>query len=383
MLQRLGLNPYGELVPTIEGQQAFVPAPLPRELRLSPRLVYVLDEASRAVASLAGVGETVQNPRVLIRPFMRREALLSSKIEGTVASLSDVFSHEASRHQTPSDDVREVINYIRALEYGIELLDELPISYRLVNEVHRRLMTGVRGGEKGPGEFRTGQVWIGPQGSSIRDARFIPPPHHLLRDLFLDWEKFVNEALEMPPLVRCALLHYLFESIHPYADGNGRVGRLLIILYLVMSRMLPDALLYLSAYFERDRLRYYDELFSVSATGDWERWLEYFLKGVIREAGDTRARIRRLREIQDRYRETLQDIRTSVSAIQLLDEFFINPFTTVRNASELLGMSVAGARGVLNRLESVGIIRVYRGVWPRTYVASEVLAALEASIETA
>ena len=381
MLKRLGPNPYGELVPTIKGQQAFVPPPLPRELPLSPRLAYVLDEASRAVASLSGVGETVQNPLLLIRPFLRREALLSSRIEGTVASLSDVFSHEASRRQTPSDDVREVINYIEALEYGIEMLDRLPISFRLVNEVHQRLMTGVRGEEKRPGEFRTGQVWIGTPGSSIRNARFVPPPPDRLRKVFLDWESFANEPLLMPPLVRCAMMHYQFEAIHPYADGNGRVGRLLIVLYLVQSGVLTTPLLYLSAYFERDRQRYYDELLNVSITGDWERWLDYFLRGVVQQSRDTRARIRRIRELQDDYRETLQSRRATASEFRLLDELFASPFTTVRNASEFLDMSVAGAQGVLNRLESAGIIRVYGGLWPRTYFASEVLAQLEADMD--
>ena len=381
MLKRLGANPYGELVPTIEGERAFVPAPLPRELDLSPRLVYLLDEASRAVASLSGIGETIQNPHLLIRPLVRREALLSSRIEGTVASLSDVFSHETSRNRMPSDDVQEVLNYIKALEHGIERLDRLPISFRLVNETHERLMMGVRGGEKRPGEFRTGQVWIGAPGSSIRNARFVPPPPDMLRDLFLDWENFVNEPLEMPPLVRCALMHYQFESIHPYSDGNGRIGRLLIILYLAKSGVLSTPLLYLSAYFERDRQRYYDELFNVSATGHWERWLGYFLEGVIQEAHDARARIRRIRELHDGYRETLQARRATASDFRLLDELFASPFITVRNASDFLELSVAGARGVLNRLDSAGIITVYPGIWPRTYFAPEVLASLEADMD--
>ena len=202
----------------------------------------------------------------------------------------------------------------------------------------------------------------------------------MLRDLFLDWENFANEPLEMPPLVKCALMHYQFESIHPYADGNGRVGRLLIILYLAKSGVLSTPLLYLSAYFERGRLRYYDELFNVSVTGDWERWLGYFLEGVIQEARDARARIRRIRELQDGYRETLQARRATASDFRLLDELFASPFTTVRNASDFLELSVAGARGVLNRLESAGIITVYPGMWPRTYFAPEVLASLEADM---
>ena len=379
-MQRLGPDPYGSLVPTIEGQQAFVPHPLPRQLDLSPGTVSLLDEASRAVATLDGVGETIDNPRLLMRPFLRREALLSSMIEGTVASLTEVFSYEAreERYNKPiSHDVIEVVNYVMALELGIAGLEKLPISLRLVNQMHLRLLTGVRGEEKHPGEFRAGQVWIGAPGSPIQEARFMPPPPDRLRDLFLDWEEFANESLELPPLVRCAMLHYQFEAIHPYEDGNGRVGRLLIALYLLTSQVLSQPLLYLSAYFERDRQRYYDELLAVSKTGDWEQWLRYFLAGVRQESRDVLARIRRLRQLHDDYREVLQQKRAPASALQLLDDFFVNPFMTVSGAANSLDMTVAGARRVLNRLIDAGLVRLNRASWPHLYVAHEVLEALE------
>ncbi len=210
MLNRLGPNPHGMLVPTVESQMAFKPSPLPRSLNLSPHLVWTLDDASRAVASLSAIGENMQNPHLLISPMVRREALLSSRIEGIIASLSDVLSHEAARGKRPNDDVEEVINYVDALNLGISLLADRPISYRLVNDVHRVLLSGVRGQDKRPGEFRTLQVWIGAPRSSIRNARFVPPPPDLLRDLFQDWEEFANANLEMPPLVKCALMHYQF-----------------------------------------------------------------------------------------------------------------------------------------------------------------------------
>ena len=194
---------------------------------MSQRLVSLLVDASSAVGTLRGIGETVPNPRLLIRPFIRREAVLSSRIEGTIASLSDVFAYEVEDQSPPGSDVAEVVNYVTALEYGIDQLDALPISYRLVNEIHSRLLDGVRGQDTLPGQFRDVQVWIGAPGSTIHDARFVPPPPNRLRDLFYDWEKFANESTQMPPLVRCALMHYQLEAIHPYPDGNGRIGRLL------------------------------------------------------------------------------------------------------------------------------------------------------------
>ena len=310
--------------------------------------------------------------------MMRREALLSSRIEGTIASLSDVLSHEAVRKRRPNDDVEEVVNYVNALELGISLLPDVPISYRLINEIHRVLMSGVRGQEKRPGEFRTLQVWIGAPGSSMRNARFVPPPPDMLRDLFQDWEEFANADLEMPPLVKCALMHYQFEAIHPYRDGNGRIGRLLITLFLKESGVLSNPLLYLSAYFERDRQRYYDELFNVSATGDWERWLEYFLTGVWEESLDVVARIRKLRDLQERYRVELLERRASASESHLVDELFANPFMTSPRAREILGMTPAGARRALDRLASAGTIRMVSKRRPQLYVADEILEILDA-----
>ncbi|MCE2465015.1 MAG: Fic family protein [Dehalococcoidia bacterium] len=325
---------------------------------------------------MSGVGETVQNPHLFIRPIIRREALLSSRIEGTVCSLSDVFSFEASHGRDPSDDVREVINYVSAMELGIKLLKDLPISLRFVNEVHKELMTGVRGQANRPGYLRLEQVWLGSPSTSIGEARFVPPPPDRLRDLFADWEKFANEPLDMPPLVKCALMHYQIEAIHPYEDGNGRIGRLMIVLFLIASGMLSVPLLYLSAYFERDRQRYYDELLNVSATGDWERWLRYFLTGVLQQSEDVLARMRGLRDIQEGHRRTIQGGRGSSSALRLLDEFFANPFMTVRGASLVLDMSLAGARRVLNRLVEAGLLRVDDSAWPPLYVADDVLKAL-------
>ena len=223
---RFEKSPVGHLVPAYKGEFAFVPNPLPRTLDLSSSIVSQLDRASRAVSVLAGIGETLPNPHLLIRPFLRREAVLSSMIEGTQTSISELFLYEASSaKRKPAGDAQEVINYVYALEHGLELLKTLPLSVRLFNEIHGVLMQGVRGRDRRPGELRSEQVWIGTEGTGIGDARFIPAPAELARDLLTDLEVFLNEDLEMPPLVRCALMHYQFETIHPYFDGNGRIGR--------------------------------------------------------------------------------------------------------------------------------------------------------------
>ena len=379
-MQRLTDSPCGRLVPTIEGQYAFVPDPLPPELPMSPSLVSVLDRASRAVGTLVGIGETSPNPHLLIQPFLRREAVLSSRIEGTQASLSDVFAYEAKGDTRTGGDVAEVVNYVRALRLGIDRLGSLPISYRLINEVHERLMQGVRGENNRPGRLRDVQVWIGRPGSSIRDARFVPPPPDRLRDLLYDWERFVNEPSDMPPLVRCALMHYQIETIHPYPDGNGRIGRLLITLFLSATAVLPIPLLYMSGYFERDRQRYYDGLLDVSITGDWEPWLLYFLEGVYREAEDALERLRRVRNLQDEWRELLHSRKASASALRLLEDLLAHPMTTVRRASELLDMSDPGARRVLDRLIDAGIVTRRDDTWPHLYVAQRLLDEIEGPI---
>jgi Fic family protein len=373
-------NSPGHLVPTVEGQMAFVPDPLPRHIELNSSLVYLLDEASRAVATLAGIGETLPNPYLLIRPFVRREAVLSSRIEGTQASISDLFLYEAAGERRARGDVREVANYVRALDHGLDQLERLPLSVRLVNDIHARLLQGVRGGEKTRGELRTCQVWIGSEGTKIDQAGFIPPPPGLVPELLSDWERFLNDDLRVPPLVQCALMHYQFEAIHPYVDGNGRIGRLLIILFLCAKQVLPTPLLYLSAYFDRRRGEYYDNLGNVSATGDWKPWLQFFLQGVAEQARDAVLRSRRVRSLQDLYRSRLQQRAVSGNVLRVLDELFANPFVTAPRVTRLIGVSSAGARNILQRLVEAGILQLDAGKWPHLYVAGELLEAIETPI---
>lgn len=371
VVSQLEESPCGQLVPIEKGLMAFSPDPLPREIGLTTSLVYVLDEASRAVATLAGVGETIPNPHLLTAPFMRREAVLSSRIEGTQASLSDLFEYEASRRAR--GDVVEVHNYVRSMEQGIQLLQKLPICVRLINQLHSTLLQGVRGAGKRSGQVRTSQVWIGSGSPLTEDARYIPPPANLVPDALADWERFANEPTQIPPLIQCAMLHYQFEAIHPYLDGNGRIGRLLVGLFLHAKGIMTTPLLHLSAYFERNRQMYYDQLYRVSATGDWPTWVEYFLTGVAEQANDALSRVRRVRDLQEKYRRLLQERRASGNALRLVDEIFARPYMSAPWASRLLGVTNAGARRILERLVDAGILRELQYGWPRLFVANELL----------
>src|SRR6266436_2538381 len=275
---------------------AFLPAPLPPALDWTPGLIRALSDADRLIGRLAGEGGRLPNAHVLIRPFIRREAVLSSRIEGTQATLGELLAAEAgvAVERSPAD-LREVGNYVTALEYGLKRLKALPLSLRLVQELHEKLMSGVRGDRASPGEFRRIQNWIGRPRSTIENAIYVPPPTQYLMECLGAWEKFLHDT-SLPPLVQVALAHYQFEAIHPFIDGNGRVGRLLITLFLVERTILPTPLLYLSAFFEARRQEYYRGLREVTERGEWEPWLEYVLNGVARQSEDALRRAQRINE---------------------------------------------------------------------------------------
>ncbi len=371
-------SPAGTVVPIPEGGVAFVPRPLPRELPLDPPLIRLLDEASRKVATLAGVGETLPNPYLLTRPFVGREAVLSSRIEGTQASQSDLYRFEVSARRPGQDDVREVANYVRALEHAREQLPDLRIGRQLIDEAHRQLLEGVRGGRVRRGHFRGIQVWIGSAGPDIEDARFVPPPPDRLPALMADWERFADDPGMHPPLIANALLHYQFETIHPYQDGNGRIGRMLIVLHLIATGVLPLPLLYLSAYFERHREEYYDQLLAVSRSGEWDPWLEFFLRGVVEQGEDALVRSRTLRDLHDRCRNRMQEAGASANVLQVVDRIFETPFLTNRSVAEHLQITSQGANGILRRLAGQGVVNKVAESRPHLYVANDVLRVLEA-----
>lgn len=376
----LAESPTGRLVKAPQGYWAFVPDPLPRSIDLNSELVALLSDADRALGMLAGIGATLPNPYLLISPFLSREAVLSSRIEGTQASLSDLFLFEAAQERASvQGDVREVANYVNVTHYGVARLGELPLGLRLVRELHAGLLEGVRGGEQTPGEFRSVQNWIGqPPTYALEDAVFVPPPVREMADALDDWERFLHERLTIPPLVRCALMHYQFETIHPFRDGNGRLGRLLITLYLCANKHLPQPLLYLSAFFEAHRQEYYDRLQAIRVSGDWAGWLAFFLSGVIGQARDGAERSRRILGLREEYRHRLLQAKGAASAHRLLDALFTRPALTVRGAQHELDASYLTASRAIMLLVEAGILREITGARRgRVFVADELIRAID------
>lgn len=370
-------RPHGRRVRGPGGYEAFVPAPLPPPLDWPPELATKLSEADRAIGQLAGEGRRLPNPHLLIRPFIRREAVLSSRIEGTQATLGELLAAEAGASFTrvPAD-LREVENYVAALEYGIWRLDTFPLSLRLIRELHGRLMKGVRGDVATPGEFRRTQNWIGTPGSSLTNATYVPPPPDVLAECLADLEKYLHDKT-LPPLVHVALTHSQFEAIHPFLDGNGRVGRLLITLLLVQRDVLPAPLLYLSAYFEATRNEYYDRLLGVTNRGEWESWLEYFLRAVEHQSKDAIGRIQRIDALLAQWRDQLSE-KSSKTGDRALDELAQNPFTSVKSMATRLKVAFTTAQRVVDRLEGAGVIALVSGTKRnRVYCAQKLLAILE------
>jgi Fic family protein len=366
----------GRVVRTAQGYFAFVPAPLPPKLDFDLDLVRALSRADAALSELSGLGRVLPNPHLLIAPYLRREAVLSSRIEGTQTSLADLLAEEAGQSpQVSQDDVREVRNYVEALEHGIARLDTLPLSLRLVRELHEHLMRGVRGNTATPGQFRRSQNWIGPSGSTPATAPYVPPPVAEMKQALGDWELFLHKRDALPDLVQCALMHEQFEAIHPFLDGNGRVGRLLITLFLIERDRLAQPLLYLSEYIERHRQAYYDHLQRVRTHGEWKAWLHYFLEGVRWSALRAARQARELMDLRETMRRKLAD---APKALALVDELFVNPHINAARVKKLLGITDPTARSALAELEKVGYIRETTGrTWGRQYLALGVLKAIE------
>jgi len=359
------------------GYSAFVPAPLPPDLIWTPRLVRVLSDADRSIGRLAGEGGRLPNPHVLMRPFVRREAVLSSKIEGTQATLGELLAAEAGASVDRSpEDLREVGNYVVALEHGIAQLKTLPLCVRIVRELHAKLMTGVRGEQATPGRFRKIQNWIGRPGSTPATATFVPPPPDEVEPCLAAWEKFLHES-DLPPLIVIALAHYQFEAIHPFLDGNGRVGRLLISLFLIERGILPTPLLYLSAFFEAARRDYYEGLRGVSERGAWHDWLEYFLLGVARMSEDALSRAARMNNTLSEWQRRVAGDSTN-TPLRLVGLLAANPFVTTKGAAEKMQVAFTTAQRAIERLAKLGILtQVSDTKRDRVYCARALLDILE------
>jgi Fic family protein len=365
-------------VKTLEGYHAFHPNSLPPSIGWTQSLGVALANASTLIGKLAGEGRRLPNPHILIRPFVRREAVFSSRIEGTQSTLGELLAAEAGAAVERSpEDLREVGNYVVALEYGIERLKTLPLSLRLVRELHEKLMNGVRGQHATPGEFRRTQNWIGPPGATLAQATYVPPQPDTLMEHLSAWEKFLHDQM-LPPLIHAALTHYQFEAIHPFLDGNGRVGRLLITLELCERNLLPAPFLYLSAFFDATRADYYRGLRGVSEEGDWSGWLQYFLNGVARQAEDALSRAERANKLLELWRNKLADDAHAKVAFQIVDLLGANPFLTPRGAQRRLDVAYNTVMRAIGQLEKEGIIKeVSAARRDRVYCARKLLQIFE------
>lgn len=367
----------GKVIRAPGGYFAFVPSPLPPRIEYDDKLVLLLSRADAKLSELSGLGRLLPNPHLLIAPYVRKEAVLSSRIEGTKTDLSELFLDEAAKGEGEADpeDVREVRNYVTALEYGLKRIRSFPLSLRLVRELHGRLMRGVRGERATPGEFRRSQNWIGSSRSTIETATYVPPPVDEMHAALDAWERFLHERERLPDLIQCALMHEQFEAIHPFLDGNGRVGRLLITLFLIERGRLSQPLLYLSAFFEARREEYYELLQRVQTRGDWSAWLRYFLEGVAETASEGVGRSGKLMDLRERFRKKVAGRATP---LRLLDLLFTNPYVSVARAAKMLRVTAPTARQAVAELQRAGMLEEITGrSWGRLYLAKPILKILE------
>lgn len=348
------------------GYQAFIPNPLPPvpPIRIDNRMLKNLSRADRALGRLDGSVSNLPNPELFVFMYIRKEAVYSSQIEGTQASLTDLLELEAKvLEKNKVGDAPDVVNYVKAMNYGLKRLETLPLSLRLIREIHKRLLEGVRGGKRDPGEFRKSQNWVGPQGCSLAEATFIPPHVHEMKIALGDFETFLHLDSSLPPLIKIGLAHGQFETIHPFIDGNGRIGRLLITFLLCREDILSRPLLYLSHYFKKHRAQYYERLQAIRDNGEWEEWILFFLQGVYevsREATETARKILRMRE------EHREDIikhfgSRSGNAVKLLEHLYWHPIISIVFVRKLTGLAYGNANNLVGRFEKMGLLSEITG----------------------
>lgn len=355
----------GRYEPQLTGYRAFIPGDLPPDppIRIDHGLWRLTSDADRALGRLDAIAELLPNPDLFVTMYVRKEAVLSSQIEGTQASLLDILEYEADIPRPRFvADTEEVINYVNAMNYGLERLTELPVSLRLVREIHEKLMRGTRGQYKEPGEFRRSQNWIGAEGASLDTAKFVPPPPSALYELLGRWEKFLHTESELPVLVKVGLAHAYFETIHPFLDGNGRVGRLLITFLLCEAGILSRPLLYLSIYFKRHRTEYYDRLQGTREDGEFEKWLKFFMTGVYEVSIEATATARETVQLRERHRQVIIDqLGGSGPALALLDCLFALPILSVAEAADRAQTSIANMNKIVAKLEKIDLLTEITG----------------------
>jgi Fic family protein len=361
-----GASRAGQYIEQIEGYRAFIPNPLPPvpEIIMDQEMWNLLSQADRALGRLDGATDALPNPDLFVFMYVRKEAVLSSQIEGTQASLIDVLEFESQALEPDNpQEVAEVVNYISAINYGLERLKELPISLRLIREIHQELMAGVRGAERNPGEFRRSQNWIGAGGCSLAEASYVPPPPHEMLQSLDNLEKFLHSLQPMPTLIKVGLAHAQFETIHPFLDGNGRTGRLLITFLLCEQNILQRPLLYISYYFKKYRTEYYDCLQAVRDSGNWEGWLKFFLRGVYEVAQEAAATARKIVTLKEEHRQLVLNTmgRRSGNAIALLESLYFRPIFTVEHAEKITNLSYPNANTLIKDLSDIGLLQEITG----------------------
>lgn len=369
----------GNLVKQPTGYRAFIPSSLPPipAIQIEDGIQHILTDANIALGRLDMMGYLVPNLEHVIAMYVRKEALLSSQIEGTQASLEDVFDFENNIPIRNVEDVKDVVHYIKALNHGIERLETIPMSVRLIKEIHDILLTGTRGKEKKPGEFRKSQNWIGFAGSTLMTANFVPPPPNEAADAMSELEKYFHTHSDLPLLVNCALIHYQFETIHPFLDGNGRVGRLLITFFLRWKEALRFPLLYMSYYFKIHRQEYYDRLNLVRERGDFEQWVEFFLKGIVWTADSAMRTIKNIVELHEKNRKLVIEKKMPISAMALLDYLFEKPQVSVQTIAKYFKISSQGAAKLIKQFHQYEILKEITGrKRDKRYVYWEYLALL-------
>lgn len=357
----------GTYVKQATGYKAFIPKPLPPadpELDLSTELLTYVSKADRALGRLDGSIQTLPDPNLFVFMYVRKEAVLSSQIEGTQSSLTDVLEAESSIYDPKRPkDVKEVINYIKAMNYGLEKLKELPISVRLIREIHEKLLSGTRGAEHEPGELRRTQNWIGPQGCSLNTALYVPPPPYEMGLALSELEKFIHSENKLPLLVKIGLIHAQFETIHPFLDGNGRVGRLLNTFMLCEQEVILKPVLYLSVYFKKNRQEYYDRLQAVRDDGDWEAWLKFFLTGIYEVSQEATVMARNIVVLREKQRKIVQEHfgRTAANGMIVLEKLYSQPMMNIQDIIELVKVSYPAASSLMEKFVKYGILTEITG----------------------
>lgn len=352
------MNRAGEYICNMTGDasyRSFRPSPLPPELELNSDLIRLLVAANRVLAILNTAASLIPDTNLFVSMYVRKEALMTSQIEGTQCTLDDILDPDLDANTNL--DVSDVVNYISAANYAIQRLHTLPLCNRLLREAHERLMEGVRGQEKNPGEFRRSQNWIGPSGSTLKNARYIPPNVDDMTAAMSDLEKYINESEEYDPLVRCALIHYQFETIHPFLDGNGRIGRLLILLYLMQQGLLDHPVLYVSYFLKKNQIEYYDRISEVRRSGNYEQWVRFFLEAVQSAAEDALDSIQRLSSLHERNLSLLPKTNRSVDHTRRLFEYLEqHPIIDIKRAAVDLAVSYNTISSATRKLIDCGIL---------------------------